>query len=433
MRRITRKDLRGLYEPAPQSLYDGVHEALAGLPEGKGKRKVKKKISTGFILAAVLLALSAAGFAAARLNLFSDMARYANSIVPLDGAEELVETGLGSAENEWATVTVEEAAYDGQGVKVLAKITPKEPEKYALFNDMLMDAPKDEYEIEAVQDGPQAIEDPCLQFTYYNEKDEQNVEIINEANRKQLLIDGTEVPLPESLDEALESGILPVYLEDNILYWADSSSYAKVTRRDGKEILGFEPDLYPQGKEAGSLSDGMTSDAEAQSDGSVLVWCDGYAEETLPDALDLKLHVTLWIGDDMRSLDIPFTLVKSEAERTARYVPEGDGWIGDHVKVRQVNVSFTKVRAYLSVDYDYEEQPDEPMGVWLHPYDAEGNAITTGSGSGGGPGDEDELGFCRQREEMQSFDAIPDVIVLDAKVIGGDPLGQCVCRLVKSE
>ena len=433
MRRITRKDLRGLYEPAPQSLYDGVHEALASLPEGKGKRKVKKKISTGFILAAALLALSAVGIAATRLNLFSDMTRYANHIVPLDGAEELVETGLGSAENEWATVTVEEAVYDGQGVMVLAKITPKEPEKYALFNDMLMDAPKDEYEIEAVQDGPRAIENPYLQFTYYNEKDEQNVEIINEENRKQLLINGTEVPMPESLDEALESGILPVYLEDNILYWADLSSYAKVTRRDGKKILGFEPDLYPQEKGEGIHSDGMTSDAEAQNDGSVLVWCDGYAEETLPDVLDLNLHVTLWIGDDMRSLDIPFTLVKSEAERTARYVPEGDGWIGDHVKVREVNVSFTKVRAYLILYYDYEEQPNEPMGVWLCPYDAEGNVITTDDGSTSKSSAGESLGFYRQLDEMQSFDDIPEIIVLEAKVIGGESLGQCVCRLVKSE
>ena len=171
----------------------------------------------------------------------------------------------------------------------------------------------------------------------------------------------------------------------------------------------------------------------AQPDGSVLVWCDGYAEKTLPDVLDLNLRVILQVGDDTRSLDIPFTLVKSEAERTARYVPEGDGWIGDHVKVREVKVSFTKVQAYLTVDYDYDPRPEEEMGIWLHPYDAEGNAITTGSGSGGGPGDEDELGFYRQQEEMQSFDEMPDVIVLEAKVIGGESLGQCVCRLEESE
>ena len=139
------------------------------------------------------------------------------------------------------------------------------------------------------------------------------------------------------------------------------------------------------------------------------------------------------LRSSMRSLDIPFTLKKGEAERTSRYVPEGDSWIGDHVKVREVNVSFTKVQAYLTVDYDYDPRPEEEMGVWLHPYDAAGNAITTSRGSGGGPEDEDELGFYRQWSEMQSFNEVPDVIVLDGQVIDSDSLGQCVCRLVKSE
>ena len=39
MRRITRKDLRGLYEPAPQSRYDGVHEALAACPKERGREE----------------------------------------------------------------------------------------------------------------------------------------------------------------------------------------------------------------------------------------------------------------------------------------------------------------------------------------------------------------------------------------------------------
>ena len=107
--------------------------------------------------------------------------------------------------------------------------------------------------------------------------------------------------------------------------------------------------------------------------------------------------------------------------------------IGDHVKVREVNVSFTKVRAYLTVDYDYEEQPDEVMGVWLHPYDGEGNPIHTGSGVCYGPDEGEKLGFYRQQDEMQSFDAIPDVIVLEAKVIDGDPLGRVACRLAEGE
>ena len=52
---------------------------------------------------------------------------------------------------------------------------------------------------------------------------------------------------------------------------------------------------------------------------------------------------------------------------------------------------------------------------------------------GGSPGGEDELGFYRQWDEMQSFDEMPDVIVLEAKVIDSDSLGQCVCRLAKLE
>lgn len=426
MRRITAKDLRGLYEPAPRSLYDGVHAALADLPEGKGKKKVKKKMSTGLILAAALLALSAAGIAAGKLNLFSGMTRYENSIVPLDGAEELVATNLGSAENEWATVTVEEAAYDGRGAVVLARITSKEPEKYALFNAWYMNPDEDEY---VTNWGPTEVEQGTQESNFI----EGGMKIVNENGVQAYYVAGKEIPIPEGREAAMAEDCL-IFREDGRLYYTNQEEM-RVSRKDEKEILGFEAILQPNA--AGDAAEALFEDggamAEVQSDGSVLVWCDGYAEETLLDQLDLNLRIILQAGDDTRTLDIPFTLAKSEAERTARYVPEGDGWIGDHVRVREVSVTFTKVRAYLTMDYDYEPRADEEMGVWLHPYDAEGNPITTGSGSGGGPEDEEELGFCRQREEMQSFDDIPEVIVLEAKVIGGDVLGRCACRLAEGE
>lgn len=389
-------------------------------------------IRRAILIVAALLALSAIAFAATKLNLFSIMTRYANSIIPLEGAEELVETGLGSAENEWATVTVEEAAYDGQGAMTLVRITPKEPEKYALFNSLLMDMPEDEYEIETVQDGPRAIDDPYLQLTLSNDEGEHDVEIINEESHKQMFIDGVEVPLPESINEAMEA-FIPVYLEGDILYWADSSSHIEVTRKDGKAIMDFGAAMYPSNEDSPANISVDGSDAEVQPDGSVLVWCDGYAEETLPDALDLNLSVALWVGDEKRTLDIPFTLTKSETERVARYMPDDGGTIGDHVRVRDVTVHFTPVRAYLTVDYDYEEQPDEPMGVWLCPYDAEGNVITTDDGSTSESSAGESLGFYRQLDEMQSFDDIPEIIVLEAKVIAGESLGQCVCRITKSE
>ena len=231
-----------------------------------------------------------------------------------------------------------------------------------------------------------------------------------------------------------------MYLDGDALYYADQREFQVIDRKDGKEILGFDVGLRSTSDDAaqGTLIEGMGIEAEEQPDGSVLVWFDAYAENPLPEDLELKLTIRIWPnGEENRrdeALDeITFALKKSEPERVAWYVPEYDGWIGDHVKVREIYVSFTKVRAYLTVDYDYDPRPEEEMGVCLHPHDAEGNAITTGRGSGGGSGDENELGFYRQRGEMQSFDEMPDVIVLDAKAIDGEPLGQCVCRLAKSE
>lgn len=390
-------------------------------------------IRRAILIVAALLALSAIAFAATKLNLFSSMTRYTNPIVPLDGAEELVETGLGSAENEWATVTVEEAAYDGQGAMALVRITPKEPEKYALLNDLLMDTPEDEYDIRIVHEERRAVESPHLQYSSYStDYGERDVEIINEDGRKQLFIDGVETPLPKSEDEAREA-LIPYYLEDDVLYEAGILAHREMTRKDKKEIMGFEATIYPSSEDSPADIIVDNSDVEAQPDGSVLVWCDGYAEETLPDALNLNLSVALWVGDEQRTLDIPFTLTKTESERVARYAPDDGGVIGDHVRVRDVSVHFTPVRAYLTVDYDYEEQPDERMGVWLCPYDAEGNVITTDDGSTSESSAGEALGFYRQLDEMQSFDEIPEIIVLEAKVIGGESLGQCVCRITKSE
>lgn len=419
MRRITRKDLRGLYEPAPQSLYDGIHEALAGLPEGRETRKVKKKISTGFILAAVLLALSAVGIAATRLNLFSDMTRYANPIVPLDGAEELVETGLGSAENEWATVTVEEAAYDGQGAMVLARITPKELEKYALFNAGYMEAGEDVYDILQM---PAEVDEGTWKW--------DDDTIVNQDGTQAYYVDGKEVPVPEGRETA-EKADCPVYREDGKLYYTFENERRILGRKDGKEMIGFWVDLL---LEEDSGTEMGVDNVTEQPDGSVLVWYSFYSEKPRSDILRVSLRVDITQDAKSYPLEVPFSLTKSEPQRTARYVPEGDGWIGDHVKVREVNVSFTKVQAYLTVDYDYEPLPEEEMGIWLNPYDAEGNPIATGDGSLYSP-DEwlFQLDCYRQQNEMQSFDEIPDVIVLDAKVTDGDSLGQCVCRLVKSE
>ena len=63
------------------------------------------------------------------------------------------------------------------------------------------------------------------------------------------------------------------------------------------------------------------------------------------------------------------------------------------------------------------------MGITLRLYDAEGNRITVGSGM------TEKIGENRYREqvEIQALDQIPEKLILEAKVIGGEVLGKCEC------
>ena len=72
----------------------------------------------------------------------------------------------------------------------------------------------------------------------------------------------------------------------------------------------------------------------------------------------------------------------------------------------------------------FEGQSDEDdMGITLRLYDAEGNRITVGSGM------TEKIGENRYREqvEIQALDQIPEKLILEAKVIGGEVLGRCEC------
>lgn len=440
MRRVTQRDLRNLYEPAPRELYDGIHGLLADLPNQRRVKKVKKKISVGFILAAALLLLSAAAIAVDQWDLFRPQTHSAAPILPLEGAEKLVETNLGRTENEWLTATIEQAAYDGQGMNALVRLTPKDTEHNALFNSWLMDAPGDVYDIYS---GPMEVPEG----TQESDIMEGGVRIVNEGGVQAYFEAGEEVPIPESREAAMAAGCL-VFRENGKLWYTHQDEFRATGRKDGKAILGFDVSLRAASDDPAlaSLTDGMGSDAEAQPDGSVLVWIDASADEPLPDTIELNLRVYTspdgeWNEESHIVDDIPFTLTKSESGRVARYVPENGGIIDDHIRVREVSLNLTKLRAYLTVDYDYEAREDEEMGVWLHPCDAAGNPIATGGGhltDSAEPEDfstenAPKLGFWRQRDEMQSFDELPEVIVLEAKVIGGDLLGQCVCRLAEED
>ena len=352
---------------------------LAG--EGKEKGKMRKKRRIVLALALALALLSVTAFAASKLDLFRFMAKARDPIEPLDGAEALVSTDLGSAENELVTLRVEEAVYDGQGVMVLARLAPKDPEQYALHNSFFLDMPEEEYLVEY---GPAEV--PEGVYPYAN----GTMEIRNGPDERALYVDGEPVELPTDRETANAAG-LPVYLD------GDS---------EGAE----------------GLSNGMSGNAEAQPDGSVLLWFDAFSDAPLPETVEMKLNVSVFLdGEPFPLEDIAFSLDRAEPERTAAFAPEGDGAIGERVRIRAVNMTVTKVRGYLTIDYEYQAAEGEPMGISFRLYDGEGNEIHTGSG--GGMFDA-ETGIYRERQEIQPFDEIPTSLILEAKAIGGEVLGR---------
>ena len=426
MKRITRKDLRRLYEPAPQSLYDGIHEALADLPEGKGKKKVKKKISTGFILAAALLVLSAVGFAATRLNLFSHMGRYANPIKPLEGAETLVVENLASTENEWVTVTVEEAAYDGQGAMVLARLTVKDPETYALLTDSGDPEELKDYDFEYVP----------VEVGEVQSMTDGHFEIRNDAGGQALLVDGAEVDIPESEAAAQEMGY-PVYRADGRLYWTEEKEPHILGRKDGREAIGYVLNLDAMSAENDGVAyseaddpfESITADDELQQDGSVLFWYDCFAARPLTGNVQMRIRPCLVVKGEFIEMDpLEFTLRPAGEERTLKLIPEAsDGLVGG-VQVHNIEIHQTRVRGYLTVDFDYTPGF---RGKWVNfaLSDVEGSEIRSGQAAESGLEHEDQ-DFSRYHMELQAFSEVPDTLVLVASTEAGE-LGRFTCRVVE--
>lgn len=387
---------------------------LAG--EGKEKRKMRKKRRIVLALALALALLSVTAFAASKLDLFRFMEKVRDPIEPLDGAEALVSTDLGSAENELVTLRVEEAVYDGQGVMVLARLAPKDPEQYALHNSFFLDAPEEEYLVEYMP-----AEVPEGVYPYAN----GTMEIRNGPDERALYVDGEPVELPTDRETADAAG-LPVYLDGDAMYFTHQES-EQITRLDGKQMIFFEVVMAPASEGAEGLANGMSGNAEAQPDGSVLLWFDAFSDAPLPETVEMKLNVSVFLdGEPFPLEDIAFSLDRAEPERTAAFAPEGDGAIGERVRIRAVNMTVTKVRGYLTIDYEYQAAEGEPMGISFRLYDGEGNEIHTGGGHGMFDA---ETGIYREQQEMQSFDEIPTSLILEVKAIGGEVLGRCTVAL----
>ena len=151
------------------------------------------------------------------------------------------------------------------------------------------------------------------------------------------------------------------------------------------------------------------------------------------DRLDLSVELDYQVGDgESRRLRLPIALARVEDERRARLVPEGNGELEGFV-FQSAEITFTRVRGYLSVEYDYLYRGGDDMGVDFRLYDENDEEITAGGGLNGwddmSPGEWMRLNSV---EEIQSLDEWPGEIVVEVFRIGeGEKgvLGKIRCRV----
>lgn len=415
--KLTRKDFENIYGDAPGDFHLHLLKTLNGLEEKRIRKR--RRLPTMLLAAALCVALLAgAGFAATQLGVFHLMDT-ANPIVPLEGAEQLVSVMLGASENEYAVLTLEEAVFDGQGVMVQCRLSPKDTEKYAFFDAMMQDAFPDVYNIEYL---PAEIGEGSMSET----DDEGNtVAIVNEGGVQRLLVNDAELPFPASREEAQQKN-LPVYQQDGRLYYSDYMERRILDRKDGRKIMNYW--LYMDTDED-KLSEN-TSDAREQEDGSILFWAEGMADEQLNrDEIEICIRGQVTLDGVNYPLNgLSARLSKSEDERSYRLEPIGDGRL-DRFELLSAGVSFTKIRGYLHAEYIYEASENEPMDVTLDLFDGDGNEIIVG---GGGAWEQGENRYY-ENLEIQSFAQAPERISLQVRAIASDTgvIGRIECRLVE--
>jgi hypothetical protein len=306
--------------------------------------------------------------------------------------------------------------FDGQGVLVKCRMTPKDTETYALFDAFMQDAPEDTYIRERV---PVEI----VGGTHELESESGMQTVINENGEQKLLLNGEEVEIPASREAAQEAGLI-VYRADGKLWHADFEEFRVQGRRDGKQLLGYWISMD-------TSDDRLTQNtADVRVDGDSIVWWGSGIASELMDANEIEVRVLgdVVLDDEMIRMDeIRFMLPKNEAERKYNFTPAGNAF-GERFEIENCSLVCTKVRGYMKIEYRYQQAPvGEELGIDFRLYDAEGNRINIGGG-----GQWEENGLWRWQMEMQSFEEIPEIIFLEAKVIGEDKtLGRVKCKLVE--
>ncbi len=190
------------------------------------------------------------------------------------------------------------------------------------------------------------------------------------------------------LDEFLQDTIGDDYILERVQVDSDAMMLRVLGRKDGKQILGYS-----------------VSPPEAQ-------------------ALDLEIipRVSLngtWIELDPMVIQVP----RAGEIKHAKLTPIGQPL--ERFSIIAAGIDYTPVAGKLTVAYDYQPLPTgEEMGISLRLYDENGNEVNTGSG---GSERIDGIEYCQL--EIQSLDPLPASLWIEAKVIGGPPLGRIQCQV----
>ncbi len=414
---MKQSDWQRAFGDAPDDFRRCMRNTLNDLEEKDMNKKMK--LSTVLLAAALCAALLAgAALAVTQLGLFDFLTNTAEPLRPLEGADKLVLQNRGSTENELVRLDLEEAFYDGQGVLMKLRISPRDAEHFAMLNEFWQGASQEEYETE---NSFSEVAEGSGSFNWGEEA--QIATIVNQNGRQSLLMNDVETRIPESEEEAIAQN-LPVFAMDGKLYFADQREFRVIGRKDGREIIGYAPQF--------SFSDTRmqewSGDARGEADGSAIIWQYAIADAPLDeDAITATVgaSITDVEGNAVPLEPLTVTIPKVREEYRAKLVPMGDG-SGERFQIFGGEWIGTKVCGYLNVRYSYQpDEENEPMGIAFYYYDANGEKIPTGGGSC-----KEKDGIWQWTDVIQAYDALPDSIWIEAKVIDSDVrLGRIECKI----
>ena len=208
--------------------------------------------------------------------------------------------------------------------------------------------------------------------------------------------------------------------------YSGRSCKVTVKVRNNEGYNHFYPEiafLNAQTPETGAL------DMVEGENGEVQYMLESILTEEMPEQLECEVSVPIFReGEPQRAIRLMFTLHHAN-EDVGNLVPQNTG---ERWKIVSGSITRNEFSMVFDVEYLYTAETGEDMGVDIRAFDENGKQYAMGDGSFGDRGLPviGESMLCRQIQEIQSNEAMPDKIVFKPKVIGEDKwLDEIVCTI----